>query len=154
MKHLKVLISAVLFMFFVVLNIQKTNAQCIDFVKTNGFEKLNTELYVPEGRFDAMVLSQGDFLKVYKSFFRGRTYKIVVIADKNIPRLKFQIKTMQGKVIYDNTQNNNSEFWEYTSDRNQNLIVSVELPSSGEKMPKSGCVAVVLGKKYNTKGLN
>jgi len=123
------------------------NAQCLDFVKTTGFDKLNTEIYVPEGRFDAMTLSEGDNLKVYKSFFRGKTYKIVVIAANNLPKLKFQVKTMQGNVIYDNSENSDSDSWEYTSDRNQNLMITVEIPSNTNSQIDTGCIAVILGYK-------
>ncbi|MCF6367116.1 MAG: hypothetical protein L3J35_13075 [Bacteroidales bacterium] len=122
------------------------NAQCLDLVKTTGFNKLNTELYVPEGRFDALTLSEGDNLKVYKSFFRGKTYKIVVIGAENMPKLKFQVKTMQGNVIYDNSEDN-SDNWEYTSDRNQNLMITVEIPSNSDSQIDTGCIAVLLGYK-------
>ncbi len=140
-------ISFLLLIIFFSLSIQKTNAQCLDFVKTDGFEKLNTELYVPEGRFDALTLSEGDNLKVYKSFFRGRTYKVVVTAEENIDVLNFQVKTMQGELIFDNSQSNNIESWEYTSDKNQNLMITVELPSNSGSQIETGCVAVILGYK-------
>lgn len=140
-------INIIFLIVFITINIQETNAQCIDFVKTEGFDKLNTELYVPEGRFDALTLSEGDKLKVYKSFFRGRTYKVVVTAEENIPKLYFQVKTMQGEIIFDNSQNNNAGSWEYTSDRNQNLMITVELPSNSNSQNETGCVAVILGCK-------
>ena len=137
-----------LILFFFSLFSFKVKAQCNDFVTTKGFDVLDTGIYVPEGRFDAMTLSQGDYLKVYKSFFRGKTYKIVVIADKKIPIVNFRIKTMQGEVIYDNLNAEDTETWEYTSDKNQNLIINVELPPSEGSIPKSGCVAVLLGYKF------
>jgi hypothetical protein len=134
--------------FFLLLIVSfQTKAQCNDFVKTKGFKVLNTDMYVPEGRFDAMTLSQGDYLKVYKSFFRGKTYKVVVIADKKIPGIKFRIKTMQGEIIYDSNKDPNSQTWEYTSDKNQNLIIKVEIPPARGIKPESGCVAVILGYK-------
>ena len=54
-----------LLILFLSLNIHRIDAQCLDFVKTTGFKELNTELFVPEGRFDALTLSEGDNLKVY-----------------------------------------------------------------------------------------
>ncbi len=137
-----IIISILLF------NLKAIDAQCLDFVKTKGFEILNTEKYMPEGRFDAMMLSEGDNLTVYKSFFRGKTYRVVVIGAENLPALNFKIKTMQGKVIYDNTTDGNKTQWNYTSDRNQNLIVYIEIPVK-QTQPNTGCVAVVLGHKMN-----
>ncbi len=124
-----------------------SNAQCLNFVKTTGFEELNTEQYVPEGRFDAITLSEGDYLKVYKSFFRGRTYKLVIIADKTIPIFNFKVKTMKGDIVYDSNKNNSATSWEYTSDRNQNLMIEIDLPASQTTSVGTGCVAVILGHK-------
>lgn len=137
-----------LLIFLTVSNYENSSAQCMEFVKTTGLRELNTEIYVPEGRFDVLTLSQGDYLTVYKSFFRGKTYKIVVIAESNIPSVKFQVKTMQGEIIYDNSDAKDTKTWEYTSDKNQNLQIEVKLPtsSSGEK-PETGCIAVILGYK-------
>ena len=140
-------VAFIVLVFFFSLNIHRIDAQCLDFVKTDGFQELNTDLYVPEGRFDALTLSEGDNLKVYKSFFRGRTYKVVVTAEKNIPVINFQVKTMQGDLIFDNSQNDNTKSWEYTSDKNQNLMITVELSSDSDSQIETGCVAVILGYK-------
>lgn len=138
------------FIFFIlsgVLIINISQAQCFDFVKTQGFNELDTGIFIPEGRFDAMQLSEGDYLNVYKSFFRGKTYRVVVICDKNLPDLHFTIKDMAGKIIYDNTQDKYPKTWDYTSDRNQNLMVSLSIPWDKNSIPKSGCVAIILGYK-------
>ncbi len=146
---MKIKISITLFISILFINLKTIDAQCLDFVKTKGFKILDTEKYIPEGRFDAMMLSEGDNLSVYKSFFRGKTYRVVVIGAENLPSLKFQIKTMQGQVIYDNTADGNIDHWNYTSDRNQNLMVYIEIPSSYGTQPNTGCVAVILGYKTN-----
>ena len=146
---MKIKISITLFISILFINLKTIDAQCLDFVKTKGFKILDTEKYIPEGRFDAMMLSEGDNLSVYKSFFRGKTYRVVVIGAKNLPALNFQIKTMQGQVIYDNTTHGKINHWNYTSDRNQNLMVYVEIPSAYGTKPETGCVAVVLGYEMN-----
>ncbi len=144
MKPIIKILFVVAFLFIVKSNIY---SQCLDFVKTSGFKELNTDQYVPEGRYDAITLSEGDYLKVYKSFFRGRTYKVVVLAEKQFSILNFKVKTMNGDVVYDNSQNNSTSSWEYTSDRNQNLMIEVELPASTSSSIGTGCVAVILGHK-------
>ncbi len=137
-----------LLLIIITLKYEIGHTQCTEFVTSKGFDVLDTGQFVPEGRFDAMTLSQGDYLKVYKSFFRGKSYKVVVIADDVIPDLKFQVKSMQGDVIYDNSNATDPQTWEYTSDKNQNLIIKVELPPTPGTVPKSGCVAVILGYKF------
>ena len=54
---------------------------------------------------------------------------------------------MQGDLIFDNSQNNNIKSWEYTSDRNQNLMITVELPPDSDSQIETGCVTVILGYK-------
>ena len=146
---MKIKISITLLISILFLSLKMIDAQCLDFVKTKGFKVLDTEKYIPEGRFDAMMLSEGDNLSVYKSFFRGKTYRVVVIGAENLPALNFQIKTMQGQVIYDNTADGNIDHWNYTSEKNQNLMVYVEIPSLYGAQPNTGCVAVILGYKTN-----
>ena len=137
-----------IFLFITFGYVYSLQAQCLDFVKSNGFEILNTNTHVPEGRFDSMILSEGDNLTVYKSFFRGKTYRVVVLGAENLPPLKYKVKTMQGDVIYEN-YNDGSTSWDYTSERNQNLVISIEIPYKTGTQPESGCVAVILGYKMN-----
>ena len=148
--NIKILI--ILLFSLLTFNTKSIEAQCIDFVKTKGFQILDTVTYVPEGRFDAMQLSEGDYLNVYKSFFRGKSYRIVVIGDEVLPELQFTIKDMTGNIIYDNTKDasssGNPKNWDYTSDRNQNLMISLKIPGVVGSLPKTGCVAVVLGYKF------
>ena len=121
------------------------NAQCLDFAKTRGFAALDTAAYVPEGRLNAIPLSEGDNLDVYKSFFRGRTYKVVVIGEDNMPTLEFKVSNFQRETLYD-SKTEGSTSWVFTSETNQNLIISVEVPKAGSgASPKTGCIAVIVG---------
>lgn len=130
-----------------ILIFSSSQAQCFDFVKSRGFTELDTAIYIPEGRFDAMQLSEGDYLNVYKSFFRGKAYRVVVIGDKLLPDLNFTIKDMAGNIIYDSEFDEHPKKWDYISDRNQNVMVSLKIPPADNTIPKSGCVAIVLGYK-------
>ena len=141
MKHFKIIIifSVTLFLSF------SLKAQCLDFAKTKGFAKLDTTSYLPEGRLNAITLSEGDNLDVYKPFFRGRSYKIVVIGDINLPKLNFKVANFQRHILFDSKKQGNADSWEFTSDKNQNLIITVEVPKSNSYQPKTGCVAVIVG---------
>jgi hypothetical protein len=134
--------------FTTITGIFSLHAQCLDFVKTKGFQILDTDKHVPEGRFDSMILSEGDNLTVYKSFFRGKKYRLVVLGADDLPKLKYKVKTMSGDVIYDNNTDGKT-YWDYTSDRNQNLVISIEIPPNTGSQPKSACVAVIMGYKMN-----
>jgi hypothetical protein len=142
MKHIRILIF---FTISILFYNSSSNAQCLDFAKSKGFAKLDTAKYVPEGRLNSIPLSEGDNMDVYKSFFRGRKYKIVVVGAENMPKIYFKVTNFQRQVLYDNKEHSNAEFWEFVSDQNQNLIISIEVPAAASGQPKTGCVAVIVG---------
>ncbi len=130
---------------FIFSSYSSTNAQCIDLVKSKGFTYLDTSKYIPEARFNALPLRQGDDVDIYKSFFKGRSYRIVVVGAENMPKLNFKVTNFQRQVLYDSNITK-EESWDFVSDKNQNLIISVEVPDAKDKAKKeSGCVAVVVG---------
>lgn len=127
-------------------SMSETQAQCLNFAKTKGFTELDTSIYVPEGRLNALPLSEGDKMDVYKAFFRGRTYKVVVVGADNMPPVEFKVSNFQREVLFDSSKKPGSNSWTFESESNQNLIISVKVPpaSSGGK-PKQGCIAVIVG---------
>ncbi len=122
------------------------SAQCYDLVESKGFQYLDTNQYRPEGRFNAFPLREGDNIDIYKSFFKGRKYRVVVIGAANMPKLNFKIKTFQRQLLYDSNVTK-MESYDFISDKNQNLIISVEVPRSGKSRKKkiTGCIAVLVG---------
>ncbi len=133
---------------FVFIALTSANAQCIDLVKTKGFTYLDTSKYIPEARFNALPLREGDNVDIYKSFFKGRTYRIVVVGAENMPKLNFKVTNFQRQILYDSNITK-EESWDFVSDKNQNLIISVEVPEAAkDKKPQSGCIAVVVGFSY------
>ncbi len=123
----------------------KSEAQCIDLVKHKGFTYLDTAKYVPEARFNALPLREGDDVDIYKSFFKDRKYRIVVVGADNMPKLNFKVTNFQRQTLYDSNITK-EESWDFVSDKNQNLIISVYVPKpEKDKKPVSGCVAVIVG---------
>jgi hypothetical protein len=138
-----IIISAIILIFNI-----NTEAQCIDLVKNKGFQYLDTSKYIPEARFNALPLREGDDVDIYKSFFKGRNYRIVVIGAENMPKLNFKVTNFQRQTLYDSNITK-MESWDFVSDKNQNLIISVEVPKADkDKKPQSGCVAVIVGFSY------
>ncbi len=143
MKHLKLIFIFYLTLFFG----NNINAQCFNFAKTEGFSKLDTAVYLPDGRLNAITISEGDNLEIYKPFFRGRNYKIVVVCDKNLKELNFKVTNFQKQVLFDSKKQGNTDSWEFKSEKNQNLIIFVEAPASKNSENKTGCIAIIVGFK-------
>ncbi len=143
---MKLIQSAIIFTSISFMSIFSANSQCIDFAKEDGFLKLDTALYIPDGRLNAIPLSEGDNLDVYKPFFRGRQYRVVVVGAANLPKVNFKVANFQKQVIFDSKKSGNDS-WEFVSDKNQNLIISVDIPATESGTPKTGCIAVLIGFK-------
>jgi len=130
---------------FLTVVFSQSEAQCIDLVKHKGFTYLDTSKYVPEARFNALPLREGDDVDIYKSFFKDRKYRIVVVGADNMPKLNFKVTNFQRQTLYDSNITK-EESWDFVSDKNQNLIISVYVPKpEKDKKPVSGCVAVIVG---------
>jgi hypothetical protein len=146
MKILKITIL----LFVIILTTRSTFAQasasCKNFAKT-GFEILDTAVFTHDGRYNALKLSEGDKIDVYKPFYKGRTYKIVVLSEENMPELTFKVINIQRQTLFESDNLENAQFWEYTPDKNENLIITVEIPGAEGDKIESGCVAVIVGYK-------
>ncbi len=138
----KIIISFVIF--FMLIYSISAKAQCADFVK-KGLTKLDTTVYLHDGRVNAISLSEGDNIDVYKPFYKDRNYRIVVLAE-NLSGVTFKIVDTQKKVIF-NSAEKHSTTWDYTPEKNQNLIITVQVPKVHEDEGATGCVAVIIGYK-------
>jgi len=147
MKIFKILIILLAVILTVKSSKSQTSASCKNFAKS-GFEILDTNVFVHDGRYNALKLSEGDKIDVYKPFYKGRTYKIVVVSEDNLPVLSFKVINIQRQTLYESGESNNAQYWEYTPEKNENLIITVEIPAAdaSEKV-ENGCVAVIVGYK-------
>ena len=65
-----------------------------------------------------------------------------------MPKLNFKVTNFQRQTLYDSNITK-MESWDFKSDKNQNLIISVEVPKAEkDKKPESGCIAVIVGFSY------
>ncbi len=141
-------IISLLIIILIAQNLQaQSSASCKNFAK-EGFEVLDTTIYTHDGRYNSLKLSQGDKIDVYKPFYKGRTYKIVVSSEKNLDGLSFKVINIQKAVLYESKSLENIQNWEYTPEKNENLIITVEIPAGKDpSVIESGCVAVIVGYK-------
>lgn len=145
------IIKTILLLFAIIIfskNIQaQASASCKNFAKS-GFDILDTAVFVHDGRYNALKLSEGDKIDVYKPFYKGRTYKIVVLSEENLQELSFKVINIQRQTLYESETLENAQYWEYTPEKNENLIITVEIPGTeDEEKIETGCVAVIVGYK-------
>ena len=143
MKKYTFIIVAVLGLFF--LTPQSAKAQCKTFAKTT----CKTELlpYVHDGIYNAAVLSEGETIELYKTFYSGQEYRLVVCGDEALPPVEFQILDGDRNVLFDNRDSDYTQVWDFKLGASQMLVVSIQVQTSDEMSDeiKSGCVAVLVG---------
>jgi hypothetical protein len=124
---------------------QVANAQCKTFAKTT----CKTELlpYVHDGIYNATVLSEGETVELYKTFYSGQDYRIAICGDEALPPVEFQILDGDRNVLFDNRDADLAQMWDFKLSSSQMLVVSIQVQTSEEMSDeiKSGCVAVLVG---------
>lgn len=144
----KILVYSFLFnIIFVLSGISQESVGCRDFTQID-VDILNKKEYIPDGRFNSVKLTEGDKIQVYKPFYSGRKYMIIVSCEDNLDGLDVELTDMTKKVIYKSDQSQKRHEIVYEPDKNQNLIISVSVKTIGEqKISVKACVNVVVGFK-------
>jgi len=143
MKKYTILLAAVLGFFF--LSPQSAKAQCKSFAKTTCKSELLP--YVHDGIYNATVLSEGESVELYKTFYSGQEYRIVVCGDEALPPIEFQILDGDRNVLFDNKNSDYTQIWDFKLSSSQMLVVSIQVQTSDGMSDeiKSGCVAALVG---------
>jgi len=141
----KILLVFIFLSFYLGLKVSK--AQCLDFASSAGIASMDTAVFLHDGRFNAIKLKQGDDIYIYKSFYAQEQYRIVVVGEKGLGELKFEITDFKQKnVIFSNEKT--EKFFDFTPDISQRAIIHITIPASAAgKVPQKGCVAVMFGLK-------
>lgn len=124
---------------------QAANAQCKAFAKSTCKAELLP--YVHDGIYNATVLSEGETVELYKTFYSGQDYRITVCGDEALPPVEFQILDGDRNVLFDNRDTDLAQMWDFNLSSSQMLVVSIQVQTSEEMSDeiKSGCVAVLVG---------
>ena len=122
-----------------------SNAQCKTFSKKVC--KLELLPYVHDGIYNATVLSEGETVELYKTFYSGQEYRIAVCGAEELPPVHFQVLDAEKNVLYDNANNNYSDTWDFKLEASQQLMISIQVETSDELSDEilSGCVSVLVG---------
>ncbi len=135
-----------LFSVFVFVAMQ-ADAQCFSYARA----VCKTELgdFVHDGNYNATILSEGETAEIYKTFFTGQEYRIVVCKVDSLPQVDFQIIDGKDKILFDSKEHGGANIWDFKLETTQQLIIRVEVAekdkTSNEKV--SGCVSIMFGIK-------
>jgi len=121
--------------------------QCKSFAKKMC--KVELQQYIHDGNYNAAVLTEGEDAELYKTFYAGQQYRIVVCGSDALPRIQFQILDLSRKVLFDNKKNNYVNKWDFELESSQQLVISVKVEESAATTEDfqilSGCVSIMFG---------
>ncbi len=124
---------------------QMGHAQCKSFAKKVC--KLELLPYVHDGIYNATILSEGETVELFKTFYSGQEYRLSICGDEKLPPIQFQVLDADKNVLYDNKDNNYSKSWDFTLESSQMLVISIQVQTSDELSDEiaEGCVSVLVG---------
>ncbi|ASB50790.1 hypothetical protein CDL62_17340 [Alkalitalea saponilacus] len=123
----------------------EVTAQCISFARNIARPQL--EPFTHDGNFNATYMEEGESAELYKTFFEGEEYRLVVSAVESLPELHIQVLDEHRHVVFDNKNYENAQVWDFTAETTGTMIVFVRVPDRGMETITGGCVALLFGVK-------
>ena len=122
-----------------------SNAQCSSFAKNVAKPKL--EDFVHDGNYNATMLGAGDTAELYKTFFAGQKYRIVISKIENLPSVHFRLVDKDSNVLFDNQEHDFTDVWDFSVESTQMLILKLKILGGYDDQTNitKGCVAVLFG---------
>ena len=140
-KSLRIIIPAILLSFTLI----NANGQCKGFAKKMC--KLELIPYIHDGNYHAAVLTEGEEAELYKTFTKGQKYRLAVCSADILPGIEFRIYDAYKNVLFDNTEHNMANVWDFELESSQQLKIAVKVPVGNPEAeyPNSGCVSIMFG---------
>ncbi len=142
------------------LQVSIASAQCREYIET--IAEMELEPYILDGNFHSPIVSEGDEVKLNRTFLAGQSYKIAVCGmdmffkeitiseDKKVLFKNFG-KDTQDKLVTTSDGNmlplNGITFYEFTPDHTMNLKIKVKIVpfDGGGSMKLEGCLGILVG---------
>ncbi len=130
---------------FILLMPAVVHGQCKQFAKKTC--KVGLHPYQHDGNYHAALLIEGEEAELYKTFYSDTDYRVGVCGANSLSDVEFKVLDSTGKVLYDNTLNNQAWKWDFTLESSQQLkiVVRVPVPEVQVEEPAEGCVAIMFG---------
>jgi len=122
-------------------------SQCKGFTKKNCLPQL--EPYVYNGQLNSAVLNEGDVAELLLTFYGGQDYRIFICSQEVLGQVEFKLLDTDRNTIFDNTDQEKIDHWDFSANSTQQLIVQVKVPdnAAANEIVNSGCVSILIGFK-------
>ena len=126
-------------------------SQCKNFAKKVC--KLELNPFIHDGNYNAAILSEGEDAELYKTFYSGQSYRILICYSDALPEIHFKVMDVERNVLFDNSKRSFTNKWDFKPEASQQLIIwlkvgTFETEANAEDIDlASGCVAILFGLK-------
>lgn len=138
-----ILITAVVFSSL----ISNVNAQCRTFVKNNCEQKL--EDFMISGRMYGGYVSQGTELELNVVLNGGQKYRLINCSKENLGVVQLVLLDNKGNVIFDNSEHDFADSWDFDVKATQEFTVRTILPTPPKSQSSTirDCNILIIGGK-------
>ncbi|MCB0428748.1 MAG: hypothetical protein H6585_13805 [Flavobacteriales bacterium] len=125
-------------------------AQCKAFTKKVCNPILSP--YTHNGQLNSAILAEGETAELLLTFYAGQNYRVAVCAQEVIGDVEFRLMDANRNLIFDNTQHDMANSWDFNVKSTQQIIVEINVPKRSESgkavsMVPTGCVSILVGFK-------
>ncbi|MGQ1911665.1 hypothetical protein ACT3CE_18030 [Marinifilum sp. RC60d5] len=119
-------------------------AQCNEYTKKECIPLLSP--YTFNGQLNNAVLSQGETAELQLTFYKDQEYRILVKGEANLDKLQFQLFDTDYNLLYDNSDEDFIELWDFMVESTDDFIIRILVPENSNKTKlESGCVSILVG---------
>jgi hypothetical protein len=122
-----------------------SQSECKTFAKKKCMYKLSP--FVGNGQTSSTFMNPGQSSDIAMNFNAGQTYRIIVCSQEELGDLEYKVSDASGKVLFNNKDHDNADFWDFNVSSTTQLKISVKVPESDNKKASGGCVTVLVGFK-------
>lgn len=128
----------------------QANAQCRTFVKNNCNDKL--EDYNIGGRMYGGYVSQGQELELNIVLNGGQKYRLINCSKDNLGIVQVVLFDSKGNVVFDNSEHEFVDTWDFDVKSTQEFLVKTILPSptSSHGSTVRDCNILIIGSKSSS----
>ncbi|CAN5911450.1 hypothetical protein BH11BAC7_BH11BAC7_02750 [soil metagenome] len=104
--------------------------------------------FIHNGQMNTVPLKEGDKMESTLTFYSGQDYRILICTEETLENVTFVVSDMNGKVIFDSKEHNNTDVWDFKVKTTTELkvVVSAGKNETGNGTA-TGCVSVLVGFK-------
>ena len=120
------------------------SGQCLNFAKSSAATSMPP--YITDGNFNACEMHEGETAEMYKTFFEGQSYRMVIAKANELPPVYVRVIDKSGRVLFDNKDLNYATKWDFKVNTTQMLVVQLKVLDPKKSTIKTkGCLGILFG---------